>query len=598
MYGLWGAGLAEDCEVKYTPDGRFRVLSDKEKEMLKKEFLEIPPVKNPIKKIELALDRGLPVEFLVDTGVIDDEKVYDIDIDAEERQFIIDYIKYKKDPEYSSEYASIYLAVKNIGVFEDVVEGLEGCDFLNIKPVIDFNDVKKVLSSVSDVVVVVGEGLSEEQKANIVSLHDIVESKNISKVKFIDSDGFLGEGENVYKLDIKGKYIRMAYNKKWDLIKNISNSDTLEEEVEQGVKEDITEQEGSVEEDVGYDSEEIGDSEKVEDEECVEVDESGKKFREEKEKLEELVCLKDKQIKSLEEQLGMSLDQVSNLRKSLKEAREELRGVAVELEGISEENTQLKEVKILYETIIDDYKELKNLEENYDELVKNIKDECEVRVDEYRKIAENAERSFRELKKSFDDYFESMESGVDIDFTVVTKAPVLYFRIIREPRYFYSMLKYLRVMLKSMGKKVLLLAVKDVGYYCLPYFDDWVEIDEIEEEVDLINSDDKVYVKDVSKKESLKLESLLGKYDFIIVLDYMLREKAVVRGVKTEEVFVIKDNRQRKDLMEGNKVLSEDAEESFIDISHNEKMAEFTNEKVKELYYRKRISPWLKGFLG
>lgn len=604
---LWGAGVDSDLVKKYTHDGRFRVLSDREKAVMKKQFIELAPAKNPIKKIEIALESGVLVEYLVDTGVITRGNVYDIDVDVEKRQFILDYLDYKEGGK--AEEIKVYLMAKDEESFNKVKENLEGCELIDIKPVLNFDDLKITLGSSGGAVIVVGDNITDEQRTDVQVLYDIVESEKVEGVVFLDAVGILQDAGCVYRIpEVLGKYVKMAFNKNWDILKSacdISKDKENEGEIAEIVE--VAEEERAEGEDeeigvLGVDEEDAKIGGRYTDEDvkkaidrALEVEAS--RYQGSIDSLKEIIDLKESQINSLKERLDVALEQVDKLRESLRGSREELQNKSLELKELIKENVELKEVKVLYEAIIDDYKELKEFKKESEGIIEVLKEEYEAKISEYIKIADNAEKSVKELKKAFDDYYDKTD-GEGVDFTAVIRSPLGYFRVIGEPRFFYSMLKYLIIYLRSCGKKVLLLSFRDVGFYFKPFLADWVEINQVESEIDLENSDHKVYVQKAGKKESILIEGLAERYDVVLVLDYRLGENVLVTGPRMKEVFVVKEGKDIERLGAfGKDIVCEDKDYSVIDISFDESMSRFTNERVKAMFYQKRVKDWVQGLM-
>lgn len=308
--------------------------------------------------------------------------------------------------------------------------------------------------------------------------------------------------------------------------------------------------------------------------------------------LEAISKEKDEQINLLKENERIITEQNESYQNRIKLLTAECNKYKSEINELKKVIFELRKVETIYNSIKDEYEELKQFKFNSDKIIQELKANYEKEIEEYKTLSETYKTSFEELKSMIDRLKESEDVNVYSSHTG-TSIPTFYFRVVKKPKYFNSMLKYLRQSLTYYNKKHLFIVFKRVTGIEKGMWADWKFISDLAED-EIV---DEVLVDRLDKYNALRLERLIsdGKFDVIVALDYYLEDLPLIVGYEVVDICVVEKSEDFNLLsIEGDiDILSEDAD-SIVDLSYSEKMEKFSNEVIKMHFYRSRLEKLFK----
>lgn len=517
---MWGVNNVEHFDIAKlgkTEDGRFVLIDKNTSDILKQIMVKLPPQTSHSKRVKEALKVGVPIEYMVETGIITADNVYELDVDIDTLNYICDYMEYK-------------------GIIVDDKD-----DFLD-------------------------EDLSDVEEAN-----DCVEE---------ETNDLIEEETNVYVEEDKEN----CGDLKKDLIEDeIKNRD---EELENNFKKG-TENENTESISLGLIRDEI--KKELETEHNIEIS----KLEADIDKLNAAIKIRDDKIKIYEEKEDFFNSQNESNLQRMRDLNNNLRDVKKELGELKRENFKLKEIESKYLSIKDEYAELKEFKKNNDEVIANMKKNYEDKINEFRGLAETYERSFLELKEMMEELRE-VDGVEESNYPSRVEIPVMYFKMVDIPKYFYSMTRYLGEILKMYDKNYMYIVLKNLNSLEKHLWEGWDRLDNVEDGY----SGDKLLVDKMGKIESLKLEGILRNCnkDIVIVFDYIVDDFSLIVGANVDEYVVLKDIKQKEVLgIEGDVITGD--KDSVIDITYDPNMRKISNELVKVQFYKNRLDKLLKEIL-
>ena len=652
--GMWGIQHIQYNKKEKEPEMKngFYILEKEHIERYREIFTTLPPSTKKHGRLIYALNSGIPVEYFIDTGVINENNITDLellDLTMEQKNKFIDYMEYKKNKtaEITSEDENSNRDInKKINVciltdesleYEKIKEKFKKHDDIGIYNAYSEKTIQDIMG-IDKLIFLAEKNVREHLSDYIKLIQEVVRNSDLD-IKFIDLGDSLDEDNNTYVIEeLNEEFIRHIKDSIWETEEEVEEQedidvvDEIEEQEEIEEIEEVEEQEEQDEIDVVDEIEEQEDNDKfnelnkelknqetqyklqINNEEQEEILKLNKHIDELKAELIELqqdiinkqkdietnmeiIQLKDTQINTFKEKLNFVQEQYKNSVTVLKMTRDKLSDVNSNLLETREENRSLREIEDKYNKIKDEYIELKHYKENQDEIVRGIKDEYELKIQEYINIAKASEESFKELQDSFTDFYEGADVYEDIHYCVKSNVPTLYFKILSEPRFFYSFIKYIRTKFKKERKKLLTIAFKEISKYEKGLWEDWVEIRSVEDVTDIENYDNKILVNNVGKLEVNRLQKYTEDYDVIVVLDFTNKEKNYMDNHKLVEIFTVSKSKLIKDCDISGNILTE-GEGSVVDINYDPQVEKYTNEKVKQRFFEKRYNPWLEKVLG
>lgn len=662
--GMWGIKHIQYNKKEKEPEIKngFYVLEKEHIEKYREIFTTLPPSTKKHGRLVYALSSGIPVEYFVDTGVINENNITDLellDLTMEQKNKFINYVEYKKNKTTGvvskgkssnrdeNKKINICILTDESVEYEKIKEKFKNYDDIGIYNAYSEKTIQDIMG-IDRLIFLAEKNVREHLSEYIKLIQEVVRNSDLD-IKFIDLGNNLDEDNNTYIIEeLSEEFIRHIKDNIWEEQDEI---DTVEEQEKIEVeKEKVEEEEEKVRVEEVTDNEiekqdKINVVDEIEEQEVIE--EINDKFEELNEELKnqetqyklqinneeqeeilklnkhidelkaelielqqdiinkqkdietnmEIIQLKDTQINTFKEKLNFVQEQYKNSVTVLKMTRDKLSDVNSNLLETREENRSLREIEDKYNKIKDEYIELKHYKENQDEIVRGIKDEYELKIQEYINIAKASEESFKELQDSFTDFYEGADVYEDIHYCVKSNVPTLYFKILSEPRFFYSFIKYIRTKFKKERKKLLTIAFKEISKYEKGLWEDWVEIRSVEDVTDIENYDNKILVNNVGKLEVNRLQKYTEDYDVIVVLDFTNKEKNYMDNHKLVEIFTVSKSKLIKDCDISGNILTE-GEGSVVDINYDPQVEKYTNEKVKQRFFEKRYNPWLEKVLG
>jgi len=523
-------------------ENQYLELTDEEIRDYRIKYLKLPPTTYARERVKQGIESGIPLEFFVDTGIVTEKNLYELDFESEFLKKFLDYIRFKNNDEVQEEYVEVDTEIyeeKN----EDVAETAENT----------------------------GEIEETEQVSSKIDEEDKTEDKS-------DSDDVVARA-----IEELGKEINIEKDKTKDV------QDKEENYVEKH-KEVVNKEAVFRQEDIDLLREELNHSHRVK------IKSLEDKFKKEIELLEKDLATKTDHIRALENKINSLIENNNGTLNRLSELRKEVAGYMEEISALNSEIYNLKNIKAKYDSIKDDYIKYKEFYETHSQVIRDMEDRHNKEISEYIERVNKAEKAYEEIQKLFHEFYTEGTQEIAY-YTSSTSKNTIYFRMFGEPKYFYTMCRYLRQIIKNKDLRLLTVVFKEVNRFESKLWEDWIDLKDIDSVKDTVNYDDKVITGRMDRVKSAKLDGLLENYDFVIVLDFILDEKLQIDSPKIEVINVLKNNKQKDYLDISGKIVSEDDHE-VIDLSHDETMTRITNERVKLLFYSKRLNGWLEEVLS
>jgi len=523
-------------------ENQYLELTDEEIRDYRIKYLKLPPTTYARERVKQGIESGIPLEFFVDTGIVTEKNLYELDFESEFLKKFLDYIRFKNNDEVQEEYVEVDTEIyeeKN----EDVAETAENT----------------------------GEIEETEQVSSEIDEEDKTEEKS-------DSADVVARA-----IEELGKEINIEKDKTKDVQDKEENY--VEKHKEVANKEAVFRQE-----DIDLLREELNHSHRVK------IKSLEDKFKKEIELLEKDLATKTDHIRALENKINSLIENNNGTLNRLSELRKEVAGYMEEISALNSEIYNLKNIKAKYDSIKDDYIKYKEFYETNSQVIRDMEDRHNKEISEYIERVNKAEKAYEEIQKVFHEFYTEGTQEIAY-YTSSTSKNMIYFRMFGEPKYFYTMCRYLRQIIKNKDLRLLTVVFKEVNRFESKLWEDWIDLKDIDSVKDTVNYDDKVITGRMDRVKSAKLDGLLENYDFVIVLDFILDEKLQIDSPKIEVINVLKNNKQKDYLDISGKIVSEDDHE-VIDLSHDETMTRITNERVKLLFYSKRLNGWLEEVLS
>ena len=530
-------------------------------------YIKLPPQTRIHGRIPVGLERGIPVEYFIDSNVVTEEnldKIEDLDITIDQKELFKNYMRYKKTGQIvtKEDKTNICIVHETKNEYKRVFDKLKNIPGINLYKAEDEESISKVMG-LDNIIYIVSGRLNIECKGILEVLQEASLDSTVHDIKFIDLTDQLKSTKTTVKTDkIHENYLEHIKSRDWEglnreleRLKNDGNTKTnilsddqqttetqedegdienvdktteikqveereestkeIEKETEEkSVKEIQEEREEFIEEKFAEETEETKEKstektkeyreektleEKTEKKSIKELEEPQddgeviekyqekitlkdleikqiKKSLEENEikikelekensdlgesilnttrklntsegevkTLKEVIKLKDKQLLDSKNRYELMRDQNRNLTTALKISKDKFTDVNETLFKTNEENRRLRIIQDKYNSIKDEYIELKQFKIDQDIILDSVKTKYEMKLQEYKNMVKVSEESFKELQESFNEFYEGSNTNQNTKHVVDIITPTVYLKIIDEPRYLKSFIRYLR----------------------------------------------------------------------------------------------------------------------------------------------------------
>ena len=586
---------------------RFISLSKEDIKKYRDEFSSYPAI-NHKEKVEKAInDYNIPIEYLVDTEIIKyNDFLYVYEISTDKLQYILDYLTYKKIKIAPEAVKNICVVTSKEEIYNRVEEIVKN---MNDEGIHITKDVHKCTGVPA---LFIASNDTEDKVLNVINTNNgiviYVGSCDCTGIYCVDE-----LNEDVFN-EIKKGNLSIFANKndtERQLKENINKNDT-----ERQLNGDINKEELEVSNTEENSKENLAKTDDIQLESLQDLEEPKiiltesqlnaklknvkdtlnaklknveDKLNKEIKKLTELLQIKEESIELLEQRIYSYEEQAKKAVETIKNLKKEIQKLNINLTDEINKNNEIKKYKDLYLSIIDEYNELKEYKQNTDNKIEELKDYYELKIEEYKKLKERAEQANKELERNFDDFYVTDSS--DKTFSIHINKPVIYYKILGEPKYFYSMLRYLYMVLKVKYKKVLTIAFKNINDFDYSWEDWW----QTTEDVSYIEKyDNKLLLQKLNYDNKNLLEGLITEYNVILVIDYLMNKTDFIIGDKVFKYNVVRDKKHAEVLNVDGDIISED--EGVL--KYSEDMSKYTNKKVKMAFYEERLSELLHKIEG